>query len=718
MHPFSTGSRRSGSALGATLIFAVAITIVVAVLLRWADNERRLTSRNLGLAKARTAAESVGAYGEAQIIARLERLVYFPDDEFLPGRNPVSLTPTASGLDEDAKILALRDDGKIKEMKLEDALKKGFTVLGQPLLPASTSSSSTAASGHFSYEVTPENLVIGRFTPARWVIVSAANPLYDGDPLVGQTIRVREVEMVSAARATDVTRGTEVRAFCHYRLQVRDVPLWGYAIFYNMALEIAPGPIMNIYGPVHSNSNAFIQSGNGLNFHEIVTVAGDLFHGRIGGNVDGRGDVTFRKAGTTNLVSLQQGGHWLSSADPDWTSKASSLWAGNVRTKDHGINKANVPGMAEYVPDDPSTPENELDNSAYALIEPTIQNDSPAYPGDEIETQKFASKACLVIEISESGAPAIYKYRPDNSGKYVRNVGNGVERFSREKLAVPPGLIVGGTADNKFYDKRRGQWVFSADIDVSRLKELIETPGAATAFTRGSATFDPSREWNGVVYVDHKKISSGGVRLVNGSAIPNRPTSANGYVKGMTFATNAPLYVQGNFNADGNIPGDQSQIRKPDSSAEPPAGLAADAITILSNAWQDANSTLDLSGRKATQTEVSAAFLLGIVPTNKNNNGRYSGGVENLPRFLENWSGVKFGYRGSMVVLFESERATEPWGMSNVYRPPNRVWGFHTLFAEGILPPGTPVSRSYRRIAFRDINENEYNALVASLSGG
>ena len=44
--------------------------------------------------------------------------------------------------------------------------------------------------------------------------------------------------------------------------------------------------------------------------------------------------------------------------------------------------------------------------------------------------------------------------------------------------------------------------------------------------------------------------------------------------------------------------------------------------------------------------------MAGIVETANND---YSGGVENFPRFLENWSGSTFTYNGSMVVLYLSQ---------------------------------------------------------------
>ena len=80
--------------------------------------------------------------------------------------------------------------------------------------------------------------------------------------------------------------------------------------------------------------------------------------------------------------------------------------------------------------------------------------------------------------------------------------------------------------------------------------------------------------------------------------------------------------------------------------------------------------------------------------------GHYSGGMENFPRFLEDWGpGNIFTYNGSMIKMFPSLYATNVWGSTNVYTPPARHWTYDTNFENPLmLPPLTPslqvVSRS------------------------
>jgi hypothetical protein len=123
-----------------------------------------------------------------------------------------------------------------------------------------------------------------------------------------------------------------------------------------------------------------------------------------------------------------------------------------------------------------------------------------------------------------------------------------------------------------------------------------------------------------------------------------------------------------------------------------PAALMADAITILSDSWSDTNHMNKLP--TPTSTTVNAAMLEGIVQSNPNISGNYSGGVENFLRLLENWnsSSTVLTYNGSIVVLFYSQWATNTWLQTgNYYNPPKRNWSFDMNFLNSAkLPPMTP----------------------------
>jgi hypothetical protein len=188
-----------------------------------------------------------------------------------------------------------------------------------------------------------------------------------------------------------------------------------------------------------------------------------------------------------------------------------------------------------------------------------------------------------------------------------------------------------------------------------------------------------------------------GVRLKNGAVLPNG---------GLTIASENPIYVQGNYNTGtgtpaSNLTGASFDPTKPTVTGynRQPSAIIGDAVYILSNAWSDANSAVTLglpgsgSARTASNTTVNAAILGGIVPSG---GGNYSGGAENFPRFLEDWTGKNFTYYGSMVELYPSGQATGTWGKDNVYNPPNRSWYFDTMFPIS-PPPGSLVLTNYKK---------------------
>ena len=110
----------------------------------------------------------------------------------------------------------------------------------------------------------------------------------------------------------------------------------------------------------------------------------------------------------------------------------------------------------------------------------------------------------------------------------------------------------------------------------------------------------------------------------------------------------------------------------------PPTGaVISDAVNLLSNHWSDdrgpGDSYSDIDN--ASETTYNMAIVTGNVRT-PDGGGEYSGGLENLPRFHEKWTGVAANINGAFINLFQSRVATEKWGKSGVYKPPIRNWLF------------------------------------------
>lgn len=135
-------------------------------------------------------------------------------------------------------------------------------------------------------------------------------------------------------------------------------------------------------------------------------------------------------------------------------------------------------------------------------------------------------------------------------------------------------------------------------------------------------------------------------------------------------------------------------------------------------------------------TEFSAALLMGLIPSNHNAtnlsdrppisaaNAQYSGGAHNFPRLIEDWhndmgSGTNSGLyiRGSMVALFESRVAMEPWNI-RCYAAPDRYWGLHEGFRTANHDvPLEPLVIGADRLGFRELSATEYATRKTYLEG-
>lgn len=232
------------------------------------------------------------------------------------------------------------------------------------------------------------------------------------------------------------------------------------------------------------------------------------------------------------------------------------------------------------------------------------------------------------------------------------------------------------TIPSAFYDGREAKRMGVVQVDVTVLRQNTVAMAALNDPPAGGEA--------GILYVSSTSthLTNPAVRLVNGGTLPLLPDGR----RGLSVTTNNPLYVKGDYNT---------------YSGGGAAGIYADAVTVLSNNWSDANAagtTLSaLSTRVASTTTVKAAIMAG----NKDTAGtQYSGGVENFMRFLENWSGKTLNYAGSLTCLWQSQQATGNWpGTGTVYNPPTRSWQYGMTLAN--LPPGTPRVRNIERTAWR-----------------
>lgn len=267
-----------------------------------------------------------------------------------------------------------------------------------------------------------------------------------------------------------------------------------------------------------------------------------------------------------------------------------------------------------------------------------------------------ASDQHIIIErgvIGDGSTERDAKYWYKASIKYV----DGVLTDSSGTVIVQPGVYT--YTANKFKDTRQNKWMDVVDINIA---------------TMVAGGYMPP---NGIIYISHNSGDAPCVRIINGSTLPNN---------GLTIATDLPMYVKGNYNT----------VTKRGSA------LLSDALTLLSPAWNDANSSLALGSRIPTSQTVNACVMTGHVGTV---GAAYSGGLENNFRFLEKWSGKTVTYRGSIIDLWYSTKAAAPWSYGVYYEAPNRNWGFDTdLLSPSNWPPGTPRVHTIQRGTWRQIS--------------
>lgn len=733
--PFSRSVR--GSTLVMVTLVAVCVSLIVGSLLSYALVEARINRANVLRLEAKNAAEAALEYGAAELAVRFQANRNFDSTSLVS--NPVSTHSTR------------------------------FATLFAAAADAPTS----VVPGSVRLHVSNTSSILTRR-------IDAKDPENAFDPLRGQTVNSRYVRLLATATAR--AGGRDHAAYASQAFEVRDSQLFNYAIFYNLPMEFHPSPAMEVWGPVHSNEDVYLTAGNSVHYFDTFTTAGRMLAeaisttGRPSGrsihfttgedsNKDGKPDTiginghnfTVGKNTVTthvdSLLSSRAAGHTFADA-------ASQLWRGNAQDVSLGVERQNPPGVLSPA-------------DARRLIEPP---DFSTSANLSIEEQKFSRKAGLYIVVDKAGtAPRVSVFSNAADARAFKNAAN-----RSNWLTANPGKVITEPKDSikstrRLRDQREDKTINLIDIDLGKMRTALRTTASSPAddkfrFKNGT-DWDYKNGWTGAIYVevenpnagftttsdigavsggDSSKVHGAGtgtgtataVRLLNGQQLPSlAPTTTHPNPEhGFTFATNAPVYVAGHFNANGNFgtatspdgserspdPGYQNGTPdKLDNHTEVPALVAGDAINILSAAWLNATgnpvgdgreNNLDGKGRIAADTEISAVFMGGIVNTPAGGAG-YSGGVENYPRFHEKWDGKTMRYRGSIVALFNSAHGTGAWPKA-LYGAPTRKWGFHDFLKDGKYPPFTPTLRTYRRIDYRDITKTEYEALLADNANG
>lgn len=227
-------------------------------------------------------------------------------------------------------------------------------------------------------------------------------------------------------------------------------------------------------------------------------------------------------------------------------------------------------------------------NDSYReLIEPPVAGyiDPP-----EIAQRRLYNKAGIIIDIVGSEVNV--------------NTANGTT-LNRGRLKDLQAAITGKTT---MWDQREGKNVTVTNLDMSKVTAALNKSGV--------------KNFNGVLYIEH--ITSGQVdpkpktvRLQDGGVLPDG---------GLTVVSQNPVYIQGDYNtgttsspnvvpanATGNPNNTDASVAP--GYTEKPAAVIADAVMLLSNNWSDANASLDINNRVASNTTYNTAIMSGYMPS-------------------------------------------------------------------------------------------------------
>lgn len=460
------------------------------------------------------------------------------------------------------------------------------------------------------------------------------------------------------ANSTAKGRDNATEALLQLRFKSRLVPMFQFAAFFNKDLEILPGPNMLLTGPVHANGDLYLNSENTLSMNSQITASGTIYRGRKNTSVC---NGTVRAMDPSAYRTLLSG----CSSRTALTSAVITPYNGMIKQQ---VDSVTVP------------PPSALDAAPGSLY------------WDRADLR-------LVLQLTAAGAldtaASTHPIRVFNSNNSLNAAQtNSLNSCSGAISWTPP---ASGSAVNRVVGssyafrnvREANKTIRMLDVDMAGLFACLRTTNWLGAGKLLSDNTDGGLVFHFTVRGPNSATASNeyGVRLANGDSLSGPAGSPT--ILGVTVVTDQAVYVTGHYNR----------------TNKKPAAVMADSLNILSNNWYSAGtrvftdnlSTQTLTNRVPVDTTQNMAVLAGSDSTgdqegSAGQGGAYSGGLENFPRFHENWNGSStLNYRGSFVSLNRPRHVNGDWGQANVYSAPNRNWDYDTSFDNAAnLPPLSP----------------------------
>jgi len=304
------------------------------------------------------------------------------------------------------------------------------------------------------------------------------------------------------------------------------------------------------------------------------------------------------------------------------------------------------------------------------------------------------------------------------------NAGNLISGAAGLEDVINSG-VAAGTPDGKL--EPTSYYTYSPE-DVDQNGKLDNWGGANIGYGFGANTFSvPPNPYqpvpgscmttglaNSVSGARHVlKLVDGGMDGTGKSYLPMRwdtPSPSGGF----TVASENPVYVQGNYNSG---PADPFWTSNFTNSTTPHAAAAiiADAVTLLTNNWNDLQSLTypaSPSSRSNPPSGSDAYYRMAVAggknipfpqPSWGSQDMGTDGGLHNFLRYLEALGNIKMHYNGSLVSMYYSEYDTGVFKCcTTVYGAPGRDYHFDVLFLNPAnLPPGTPMFQDIVNLSYQ-----------------
>lgn len=658
-----------GAALFITLAFAMLIAVFVVTMMQAAMSENMGTDSMVLDAKARCLAESGAEYAVQQL-------------KF----NIANILPLASGAN--TQVLPRADTG--------DAYLPGYdgTVVGAPVViwkairVQSTGTQSIGAGG-----------------------VTQTDQLY---------------AVTSRAVVTDPEDPSRMGvAYSNKLLDMNMIPLFQYLAFYSaFDLEMLPGNTATLQGKIHSNSSIWIgaESGKTLTVNtDAMTCSSTIQRQRkdnptsapnhyMPGTVQiKRADVPDNAGVNSNNYPVMESRGTLKTSrgivvptsaapsgydsnfngydangngnlnDPtdlqSFAAGSQDRWQGSVQTGAQGVPTLAAPTdvSAFRPPVSGETPTYRFDPATNTYV-PAAGSAANLVPGHYLQDANLVlSSTGSSTKLARSDGALLVQLDKGSGGTWGVTTNN---------LKNSSGQTINPVSETALFDARENTTVRVTQMDLGKLNQsyynsnpVFPTSGAGSVIYayRTDTPLNPS----------NPSTSPNGIRLANGATLNNH----------LTIASEDPVYVKGDYN----------------SVNEKASIILADAVTLLSNQWNDSmNSAATSPPKPGGNLNFNAAVMSGAYATKapdiNGNGGQYNGGFENFPRFLEDWSSTDYAVNilGSFVSLFTSKSAKGTWVYGgNRYTAPVRNWNFDSKFlSPGFQPPDFPVSVGETRVAW------------------